>query len=168
MPTVVVRRLCFDQVGLFDENLRASEDYDMWLRICCIWKVGFIDEPLALYRVSPGQMSKNQERTLLSLLQVKNKVLLNNNPELRSLPLKVLDSYYYNYYTRLAKLSLKAGKIHECRQYLSSYVQVRGRTLRYWSLYWASYMPAWVNNLLIGLWDRSHQKYPREYENPDV
>ena len=31
--TPMIRRSCFDDVGLFDENLRFSEDWDMWLRI---------------------------------------------------------------------------------------------------------------------------------------
>src|SRR5205085_1470900 len=31
--TVVARRECFDDVGMFDETITAAEDHDMWLRI---------------------------------------------------------------------------------------------------------------------------------------
>lgn len=32
---VMIKRRLLDEVGLFDENLRACEDYDLWLRIAC-------------------------------------------------------------------------------------------------------------------------------------
>lgn len=32
-PSVVIKRGCFDKVGLFDINLGTCEDWDMWLRI---------------------------------------------------------------------------------------------------------------------------------------
>ncbi len=43
---VLINRLIFDEVGLFDENLPACEDYDLWLRICARYPVGYIAEPL--------------------------------------------------------------------------------------------------------------------------
>jgi len=43
---VVLRRELFDEVGLFDENLPACEDYDLWLRICQSYEVGYIEQPL--------------------------------------------------------------------------------------------------------------------------
>ena len=47
--TVIVRRACFDEVGLYDESLRAAEDYDMWLRIFEKYDVAFLQEPLASF-----------------------------------------------------------------------------------------------------------------------
>jgi len=55
--TVMVRKKCFDDVGVFDENLRG-EDHDMWLRITQKYPVGFIDEPLAYYRMHSSNASK--------------------------------------------------------------------------------------------------------------
>jgi hypothetical protein len=31
--TVLVPRRCFEQTGLFDERLKAAQDYDMWFRL---------------------------------------------------------------------------------------------------------------------------------------
>jgi glycosyltransferase involved in cell wall biosynthesis len=42
----VIRKSLFDKVGLFDENLPACEDYDLWLRICSQFPVHYIDEAL--------------------------------------------------------------------------------------------------------------------------
>ena len=44
--SAMIKKELFDKVGLFDENLPACEDYDMWLRICCQYPVLFLDEAL--------------------------------------------------------------------------------------------------------------------------
>ncbi|MCP4109799.1 MAG: glycosyltransferase [Desulfobacteraceae bacterium] len=43
---VMIKRSLFDEVGVFDENLPACEDYDLWLRISCRYPVYLIDTPL--------------------------------------------------------------------------------------------------------------------------
>lgn len=40
----------FDTVGVFDENLPACEDYDLWLRISCRYPVHLTDLPLVIKR----------------------------------------------------------------------------------------------------------------------
>ena len=42
---VMIHRDIFDQVGLFDENLPACEDYDLWLRICARHSVAYVETP---------------------------------------------------------------------------------------------------------------------------
>ena len=42
----MIHHSVFDGLGLFDENLPACEDYDLWLRFCAIEPVLFIDTPL--------------------------------------------------------------------------------------------------------------------------
>jgi glycosyltransferase involved in cell wall biosynthesis len=44
--TVMCHRSVFESVGLFDEDLKACEDYDLWLRILLKYEVGFIDQEL--------------------------------------------------------------------------------------------------------------------------
>ncbi|MBL1140686.1 MAG: glycosyltransferase family 2 protein [Proteobacteria bacterium] len=44
--SVMINKKLFDEVGLFDKDLLACEDYDMWLRICSKYPVLFIDEAL--------------------------------------------------------------------------------------------------------------------------
>jgi len=57
--TVMARRKLFDKYGYFDEKLRRSEDWDLWLR----WaqagvKFYYLDRPLAKYRIrSVGNLS---------------------------------------------------------------------------------------------------------------
>ena len=57
--TPMIRRCCFDNVGLFDENLRFSEDWDMWWRIAAKYTFTVVKEPLIRYRQHQSNMSKN-------------------------------------------------------------------------------------------------------------
>ncbi len=57
--SVMIKREVFDEIGLFDENLFACEDYDMWLRLTSRHPVYFIDEPLIIkYGGHDDQLSK--------------------------------------------------------------------------------------------------------------
>ncbi|USN47568.1 MAG: glycosyltransferase family 2 protein [Pseudobdellovibrionaceae bacterium] len=44
--TALIHRTVFDDVGLFDEQFRVCEDYELWLRICSKYEVAYIEEPL--------------------------------------------------------------------------------------------------------------------------
>lgn len=48
-PSVMVKRECYEKVGYFTDKFIPS-DYDMWLRICEYFDVGYIKEPLFNYR----------------------------------------------------------------------------------------------------------------------
>jgi glycosyltransferase involved in cell wall biosynthesis len=55
---VILRRELLDEVGGFDDDMAACEDYDLWLRILARHEVGLLDEPLAVRRAGhPGQLS---------------------------------------------------------------------------------------------------------------
>jgi GT2 family glycosyltransferase len=47
---VMLRRTFFEQLGGFDENLPACEDYDLWLRIAAREPVHLLNEPLVIKR----------------------------------------------------------------------------------------------------------------------
>jgi len=47
---VMMRKSLFDKVGLFDENLPACEDYDLWLRVSCQYPIHLIDIPFIVKR----------------------------------------------------------------------------------------------------------------------
>jgi cellulose synthase/poly-beta-1,6-N-acetylglucosamine synthase-like glycosyltransferase len=68
-PTITFLRKCVEEVGLFDETMRATEDRDLWFRIALKFEVGFIHKVLAHYRTSPTSMSTDQDRMLRAQLQ---------------------------------------------------------------------------------------------------
>lgn len=52
LSTMVLRRTCLDQVGLFDEAIVQGEELDLLLRLAQSWDIAFVPEPLVLYRVT--------------------------------------------------------------------------------------------------------------------
>lgn len=57
--SILIHRSVLDEVGLFDEEMPACEDYDLWLRICARYPVHFLDEPLVVkYGGHPDQLSR--------------------------------------------------------------------------------------------------------------
>jgi glycosyltransferase involved in cell wall biosynthesis len=68
-PTISFRRQCISEVGGFDEDMRASEDRDLWLRIALKYEVARIPEVIALYRVSSGSMSDDLDRMFRAQLK---------------------------------------------------------------------------------------------------
>lgn len=148
MPTVMVRRSCFDDVGYFDETLTSCEDHDMWLRISKKWAVDFVNEPLAKYRDSANQMHNNPARMLSNLIRVQEKAFA-ESPELRQLDQDTLDRCFYDLYLQLSRVYLKKGRRSEAMSVLGQYAQVRGRTFRYWQTWLASCTPGWLLNLVL-------------------
>jgi hypothetical protein len=71
--SVLIKSEVFKEVGLFDENLRASEDWDMWLRIAEKFHFDFVDFPLVQIRVHQSNMQKDFSRMLASELAMLNK-----------------------------------------------------------------------------------------------
>jgi len=68
-PTVTFRRECVEQVGMFDEGMRATEDRDLWFRIAQRWEVVMVPRVIAHYRTSPQAMTTDPDRMLNAQLQ---------------------------------------------------------------------------------------------------
>ena len=68
-PTVTFRRVCIEQIGLFDESLRATEDRDLWVRIAQRFQVACVPQVLAQYRTSPQAMTTDPQRMLTAQLR---------------------------------------------------------------------------------------------------
>jgi glycosyltransferase involved in cell wall biosynthesis len=60
--TVLVRRECLEKVGLFDENLPAGEDFDLWIRLAKHYQFDYVKEALVLYRIHSKRITSDQCR----------------------------------------------------------------------------------------------------------
>lgn len=85
-PSVLVRRKCFEDVGVFDRTLRSVEDWDMWIRIAACYRFAVTREPLVYYRQHSSNMSKNWRVMEQAFHQVIEKSFSSISPKL--LPLK--------------------------------------------------------------------------------
>jgi len=71
--SIFLRRHVYDTVGLFDEALRACEDWDVWLRATKKFKIIHSHEILARHRILAGSMSTDPLRMLTARLTVLSK-----------------------------------------------------------------------------------------------
>ena len=56
--TVLLRKRCLDEVGMFDETISYMEDRDLWIRLSLNWDFEYINEPLTLtYVHKQGHLS---------------------------------------------------------------------------------------------------------------
>jgi glycosyltransferase involved in cell wall biosynthesis len=83
-PTMMVRKIVFDQLQGYDENL-SYEDFDFWVRSSRIFKYAYLDEITTKIRLSKKSMSrgwyKRGDTQLYSTWLVCKKAMLLNRTE---------------------------------------------------------------------------------------
>lgn len=80
IPTlsVVVKKSVFLEIGDFDETLKGTEDWDMWIRIAKFFKISYLNKSLSYYRSSSNGLSKgNRDRHLMEEWKVIKKHIYN-------------------------------------------------------------------------------------------
>ena len=71
--SIFLHRHVYEKVGLFDEALRACEDWDVWLRVTKKFKIIHSHEILTRHRILAGSMSTDPLRMLTARLTVLSK-----------------------------------------------------------------------------------------------
>lgn len=89
--TAVVRKSCFDDVGLFDESIQMGIDWDLWLRCSLSWKFQYVSDATYIYREWDGQMSTNYQGRYQSAFHI-------------------LDKFEKNYGDQISRRALKAAR----------------------------------------------------------
>ncbi len=75
MVSVLARRDVLVAAGLFDESLRSSEDFDLWLRVVKGgWKIGYHREPLVRSRLRSSSLSADAVSMCQHIVRVLDKV----------------------------------------------------------------------------------------------
>ncbi len=109
--SAVIRRRCFDEVGLFDESiLSGADDYDLCLRLATRYKFAHIREPLALRR-EHGANYSDFERIFPDAVAIIERAV-SRNPELSPLKKRRLSDLSYN----LGRCYQQKGKTREARR----------------------------------------------------
>jgi glycosyltransferase involved in cell wall biosynthesis/predicted RNA methylase len=75
--SVLVAKSCFDEVGLFDENLRSAEDYEWWLRACLLHGHRFFHIPAITlkYRTHGNQLTAAvKHNAYVTAEKIRNKI----------------------------------------------------------------------------------------------
>ena len=65
--SMLMRRSCFDKIGLFDERLPSFQDYDLWLRAARKYHFECIREPMLKYFVHADKIWTNSSALIQGL-----------------------------------------------------------------------------------------------------
>ena len=118
-PTVLMKKEVFENIGFFNEDpsLNPVDDFEYWLRVASHYKIGFVKEPLAMYKVHSGSMgiginfAKLGQNVLSSLIN--DPLVPNKN--------KIVESFYELYCSSAIynwKNSDKLAAIDDLKKYL--------------------------------------------------
>lgn len=61
IANVCIHKKALEKVGLFNESMKISADFDMWVRIAEFFPVGHINQKLIKLRDHSGQLSRNEK-----------------------------------------------------------------------------------------------------------
>ena len=107
MVSVLARREALFAVGLFDESLRRSEDFDLWLRVLKGgYRIAYHRQALVHYRRRPGSLSSDELSMCKSVLQVFDKL-----EQSGGLTPEETEALQHRRLEHLAKLQLCEGKV---------------------------------------------------------
>ena len=107
--TALIRKDCFDEVGLFDENLPSRQDLDLWIRISRKFTFDYVKTPLVNIRIHKDRITEDLEMKINSRELLFNKIY----KELKK-DRKKNSRYFYE----TGILYLYIGNITEGRKYL--------------------------------------------------
>ena len=112
VPTALIKMECFNRVGLFDESLRTTQDYDLWMRILRYYNIRLIKEPLLKLRWHGANLTyRTTPETELERAKVLLKAYKNLNIEdiFPSLHYRKDSLAYAEAYEKLATYMEKSG-----------------------------------------------------------
>jgi glycosyltransferase involved in cell wall biosynthesis len=62
-PSILIRRTCYDQIGLYDERFAQLPDYDQWIRLCMKYEIHILPEELVKYRIRDNEANASGNRS---------------------------------------------------------------------------------------------------------
>jgi len=91
--SVMLKKACLEQIGLFNTQMRQDVDLETWIRMMYFYDVGFVGQPLSVFRFhSASATSANRQKNLrwldrMWLLEglLRHEEIRRNNPKIKRL-----------------------------------------------------------------------------------
>lgn len=126
--TPLVRRQCFEVVGLFSPELPPAEDWDMWLRLAARYEFAVIKQPLVRYRKHADNISTNRWQQMQKSSYLVLDRAFQNAPVAFS---DVYDQAYISLYLYLGWLSIRKNAPKQALHFWRK-AQTISQTLLFW------------------------------------
>jgi glycosyltransferase involved in cell wall biosynthesis len=130
--SMMVRKRCFDDVGLFDPTFSVYEDWDMWVRIAKNYDVAYVEKPVALYRVHSGPVGNIFIQTDLRMLERLRRLRLERtfeDPEIGHLYKGLRGKAFFRHHSLVAARACEANEMGLARFHIFQAFRARPRAL---------------------------------------
>jgi len=118
--TVVVKKEVLNKVGLFDPRYLFAEDYDILLRVAEHYKIDYIEDPLAKYRIHKNGLHHMREYSLPEDIMLLKEVI-QRCPWLKSVLGKKVNKRFADLHTQLGWIYFFKGETLRARkEFISS------------------------------------------------
>lgn len=139
---VLAKRDIVIECGMFDERLKALQDWDLWIRICQKCPIGSIDEPLIYYY---NYLTTNQISAKTNLYEQSIKYIEDKYKQLyNKLPDEKKKEHQYGMYLLLAQKCARNNQRSQSRAYLKKAYEIK-KGLNPILLSILSFFPFYVN-----------------------
>ncbi len=113
--SVMIHRSVFEKIGYFDESFEVCEDYDLWLRIARVYRIGLLKEKLITkYAGHEDQLSFKHWGMDRFRVKSLEKLLKIEQEEEKT---EMIEDLLKEKYTLLLKGAIKYDKIHDTLRY---------------------------------------------------
>ena len=83
---VMIRRSALQEVGIFNEDIRWGQDWDLWQRLVKRFEAGILPEPVTIYRWHKADLSRVRRwERLMSEWQIARRAITQSQPAWRRL-----------------------------------------------------------------------------------
>lgn len=72
--SVIIKKSIFQEFGGFNTAYRALQDWDLWLKVSKEYEIGYLDKPLAEYRVHSSSVSRSTRKTFPYHMEVISRI----------------------------------------------------------------------------------------------
>ena len=120
IANVCINKEKLNLVGGFDENMKISGDFDMWVKLSKVGNIGRIKQNIIYLRDHKGQLSRKSEYLLFHVredMKVYKKLLSLCNDSLKKEGLKLLRKYKFVFYYTLMTKSFIKGDFRTSQAY---------------------------------------------------
>jgi glycosyltransferase involved in cell wall biosynthesis len=155
--SVLVRKECFDRLGLWDESLRWA-DYHMWLRIARHYRIDYVPRVLTAYRQHSSQCTRSNttrpaDEAPVAVQTIQR--LLQDYPEIRQeIGEQTIHRRMSVFYFDLAYGWFSEGELRNARLCIKRALRLWPTNPRYLGLYVATLLGRSQVNAARGAWRR--------------
>jgi glycosyltransferase involved in cell wall biosynthesis len=142
--TVLLRKRCLEELGVFNENIPGADDYELWLRLARRFEFGFVPDVLAYYRIHQDNVSHNAFKMTTRELQALESVLARDHSVQAELGSRTVNRRLYPLNRGVAEWSMwQEQNFEKARGFFR---KALGQNWRHWpswkGFFWCSLTPS--------------------------